>query len=269
MNKSRIFELFSGIKTLSFSSLVSSLNYFPFFYAIHCIYVCFFLRKMTPIGGLTCFRSYFLGLSLSYGTRYTFSTLLSLKISKEEKKQIFSIFSVVWLLLNIFRFDFIYKMLKMFVFRLFIQIIASYGQSVLLVNCMFNISNVFPGNIPRSLLSIVTSFSVPCFIDFFDSMTFGMKYNPHYYKNRRFVMLYPFHYIKRVLFLAFIIQLFTEKQWILPDSYISSYSSLTTPISLISTFLTIFDLLSHEGKSFLMLDFIFPKIFRLFFTYYS
>ena len=268
MNKILNFFSINYFNFLTLYNIIFNSSYFPIYFIIHCFYVCYFLRIMTPIGGFHILRSLILGFILSYFNRFLFSCFLGITLPENEKKIVFLTFLIVWILMNIFPFDLIFKLLNITFLRIFLQISSSIGQSQLLINCLFNHLLIYPNDPSKALITVLTSFSIPIIIDYLDSYLYGSKINGYFTHKKKTMMLYPFHYIKRISFLTFFTLLLSQKDWILNNSYLIDLSSLGLPISILTLSLSLLDIFSHYGLPFLMFDFFFPKIFKLFFTFY-
>lgn len=268
MNFTAAFEALCAINPANIFTRLLHSPYFPEFYIVNCLYVCYFLRIVAPIGGLPAMRSFCIGLFLSYSTRFCFGLFTGKHLPELDTDQIITQFTIVWAMMNCFPFDVIFSAVRNIFCRTVLQVLAAYGNAQLMCNIIFNLLNFYPGDCPRAICMTIMVFCVPIFIDYFDSWILGQKRDFIYLGRQRILMLYPFHYIKRIAVFAFLTVMLSQGGWILPVKYTLPIYYLTPIISILMSCCSLLDIIFHKGNPFFMLDLVFPKLFRIFFTFH-
>lgn len=266
-----IYTIFDTLKSISIADIIGfflNSNFFYFYFIVHAIYVCYYMRMVAPIGGLHPFRSYTLGFILAYSPRFFYGRIVHSVLPELEDYSVIYKYTIVWISLNLVPFDLVFSIVRIPVVISIVQILSFFGISTFLNNTMYTLTTIYPQYYSKVLFSVIFCFSSPCFLDFIDSILFGSKRNIIINRKIHFIMLYPFHWIKRVSLLAFLQLVLSQPQWILPEKYTIALYSLNLPFAIITGCLSLFDIVSHHGNMFFMFDFIFPKPFNTFITYY-
>lgn len=253
-----------------FSIFKSPDNFYLIFFCCYSLYVCYYLRYTSPIGGLPAIRSYFVGFSLSYCSKVLYGYLVKNNIRQLLTYDIIKYFSMIWLSMNFTPFDVIFKLINYLPFTIILQILSTIGCNVFFSETLRDFYDVYPGEYIKALFISTLCFSFPVMLDFLDSFFFGEKRIYRYDKQRKkatYFMLYPFHYIERI-FVFGLAETVASQPILFPKKYLLEFDTIIPFFAFLSVLLSIFDLLSHKGAPFAMKDICFLKLARACVTYY-
>lgn len=263
-----IIEELKKISLRDIIDLFLNSNYFTMYFIVYCFYVCYYLRIVAPIGGLSPCRSFILGLTLAYSPRFIYSKIVHCALPEMDDNSVFLKYAIVWVSMNLCPFDLVFQIVRNVIVRTLLQLFSTFGYSLLLNTTIYQLLSAFPGQYQKVLFCCIFAFSAPCFIDFFDSLIFGKKRDLCINRRRHYLMFYPFHWIKRLGLIVLLELVFSQGGWILPEKHVYSLYKMKIPVAIITTILSIIDLCTHQGNPFFMFDFIFPKTFDNYLTYY-
>jgi hypothetical protein len=175
-------------------------EYYPTFYIIHCVFVCAYLRISAGSGGLQWWRSFLLGLALSYGTRYTFSWLISRTFPESSSPLTVIYYASVWAVFNFCPYDLVFRFVRRSVPLYILAFFVEFGNGQLLIHYLWNANQAFPEKVLTTVLITTAAYAAPMAVDWFDNVAFRPK--------RRF-MFYPWTYLKRVFVEAGVVMIAT------------------------------------------------------------
>ena len=256
MPLSDLFENVSEYTANDIFDMIFHCPYYPTIYIIQCIFTCYYLRKTTTKPGIEWYRSLILGFLLAYSGRYILGQLIARVLPEMVDNSYLKIYLIIWLLFNIFPFDLIFKFFDRTISKWVLSILSGYVDSIGLMHSIWNIINVFPDNNPRLILIIITYFITPMIIHVIDNLIF---------QENRIIMLQPFHYLKRIIFITIIILFLIQKNYFFPDQPFSQVYHLIPSLAGIMSFLRLIDLIFSKDNPFFIIDYIFPKFFEFFF----
>jgi len=224
--------------------------YYPSMYVIQCLYICYYLRKVSRKPGIEWYRSFVLGFLLSYSGRYVFGILISRILPEMSDYSVLYVYCAVWGLYNLFPFDFFYKFIDRPVSKWVLTLLSGFAEAISVLHSIWNVDNVFSENYPRQITILFICFIIPMIIQVIDNMISTLKL-PY--------LLYPFHYLKRVVVMILVAILLTKKNFIWPTQPFSQIYYLIPPFSGFMAALKLIDLVFGKGNSFSIIDLFLPR----------
>ena len=193
-------------------------NYYPFFYAIECLFVCLYLRISPLVGSeIGPIHSLVLGFCYSYLPRAIFGYCLDRRLPEIYDYSALYIYGITWALLNINPFDWFFKVLNSPILLTLISLANSFGNYQLLCHYIYNVLDATMYNQTVTFAFIFVVYSVYLAIDYFDIALFG--------KSRKY-SLYPVQYLLRMWALSYLIVSFSQPSIIPVEYRISFYNTI-------------------------------------------
>jgi hypothetical protein len=224
----------------------------------HATLTCFYLRVSAGVTGIQSWRSFLLGLLLSYGTMYATNVILMPTFPIDQFRSVLYQYSVLWLLFNITPFDLVFRLFNRpsLIFLLGCSAEFCHTQRIFATLGMARRSLT---SISSMLLYVIVPYSFPSVVDWLDNKLFEPR--------RRFMFI-PWVYLKRVFLATAIAILVSGTPPWMTAPIVDPWSVL--PIGMCGfAFLKSVDLVL-TGSPVAVIDFVtVPKRLKWLFTYHA
>lgn len=236
--------------------LIFSSYYFPAYYILHAVFVCFNLRYTSPGKNFPWYRSFILGFLLTAGTRYVFGKLCNRLLREfEGRNEAFIAYGIVWACFNICPFDLIFKFAMRPSSKVIIKCLDAFAQAQNVVQLSFSGAMIFEQKPLKVITLNIFCMCIPIIVDVLDRLIFGQRRPP---------MLYSFNYIKRMIVACIIIVVLGTN--VIEGLYMST-GRASLYASLVFVVLAALDYYM-TGKPFGNADLLFPNFWTEIATYY-
>ena len=215
---------------------------------IQSIYVCVYLRKTTTSQGMTWYRSFITGFLLVFFPRLLYSSLINVNADEYSYFDYLSIFTPVWLSVNLFPFDFVFRILNIKTFQTVLTILQSHTEGLVFLNNMYLVSQV-KNKVEHQILIIILVTLAPVMIQGLDFILSG--------DNR--ILMTPIAYLKRVLFLQILSFCLVTPALIWEEPPIDLVNVLYV-LPILLDILRIIDLIHFDFNNYMFIDYIFSRL---------
>jgi hypothetical protein len=201
---------------------------------------------------MSWYRSFVVGLCMSYLPRYALTTLLLRRVPESKELNFLTYFAAVWALFNICPFDLIYRFCDRPVSRAVLSIMQAHSESVVLIHNLFNIATIFTSDAidnGKVIIYMGAILLVRPLIQWVDDVISNDP-KPH---------MEPVSHFKRIIIFIILCNYVTQQTFLWPEPIISYYE-LIPVVSIMSCFFRIIDFIFYEGNPFLYIDVIFPSL---------
>lgn len=250
MKLDALFESAQELDINTIFDLIFHSAYYPSFFFIHCLYICLYLRHSAASKGFQWWRSFVLGFLLAYFPRFLFSWLVQRILPERQNGSVYLVYLVAWLVMNIFPFDLIFRLLNRVVSRTILAFLAEFGDCQLLIHNIWNSLAIYPDHPITAFYVVITPYFSTLLIEYIDNLIFV--------PNRVF-HLYSFAYLKRVAFLALCLVILTQPKLVLGQSQVFQLYQLIPIAAVLNGLLKLIDILVFRGNPFRYLDIVFPS----------